>query len=211
MWFALVNYTAAKLITVWDKSLFCHCLSCYCPTSALVCLILQRPRAVLPSMAALQLLPRTETNLGSAVGVTPSSPWASGSSDNPLVQGKLHSGRAHSPPLWPVVSEKSYQVGLQKKKGKERVRDIPPEVICLCQAVCVRLCNSRGLNAAHMDWWDYKNIGFMQKSTISKCSFPFTRNLDPGLFRSQWKIFFWSLPFPKQKSRNWNPVQQNFY
>lgn len=54
--------------------------------------------------------------------MTPSSRWGSGSSDNPLVQGRSHSDRAHSPPWSLVVAEKSYEVGLQKKNPKKKQR-----------------------------------------------------------------------------------------
>ncbi|KAI1232936.1 Protein SFI1, partial [Lamprotornis superbus] len=79
-----------------------------------------KEKSVLKTKGSQKDVCGTGTNLGNAVGVTLSSLWASGSSDNPLVQ---------------VVAEKSYQLGLQRKQGKEEVKDIPPEVIYHSQSI----------------------------------------------------------------------------
>lgn len=103
-------------INTYDKSLCSHYPS---GTSVLLAgLIQQWPTALLPSIYFLG----TETNLENDVGVTPSSQWASGSSGSPLVQGRLHNDRAHSPPLWLAVAERSYQVRLQRNHGKNGVK-----------------------------------------------------------------------------------------
>lgn len=100
-----------------------------------------------------------ETYQGNDDGVTPSSQWVSGSSDNPPVQGRLHNDRAHCPPLWLVVAEKSYHVGLQRNHGKKGVKDILHAVVHHSQAVSIRTSgNSREVNVVYLYCGDYKKI-----------------------------------------------------